>query len=113
VQELNMQVAGTEKGIEGVRQATETVLQAWKGGEAAVSAEEGLLGKGRMGEAFMGKYRPEVERVREQVLAVTAGGRELVVASQQSIEDYVATDQRLRAEFEGLLSPVQLQAWPR
>ncbi|WP_162908087.1 hypothetical protein [Allorhizocola rhizosphaerae] len=111
--ELNMQVAGTEKGIEGVRQATETVQQAWTSGQGAVSAVEGGLGLGKMGEAFMSVYRPEVERAREQVLAIVAGGRELVAASRQSIEDYRFVDQRLRAEFENLLSPGLLSAWGR
>lgn len=113
VSELNMRVAGTEQGIEGVRQATETVRRAWTSGQAAIGAEEGQLGKGRMGQAFMSVYRPEAERTGQQIGAVTDGGLELVAAARQGVAEYQNTDQKLRADFERLLSPNQLMAWRR
>ena len=111
--DMDMQVAGTQKGIDGVRQATDVIQQAWSNGQAAIGAAEGQLGRGKLGLAFMSVYRPEADRAGQQVQALTVGGQDLVAAGQRSVAEYEATDQRIRAEFERLLSPTQLMAWER
>jgi hypothetical protein len=111
--DLDMHVPGTEKGIEGVRQAVEVIQQAWISGEETTSAVGKQLGLGRMGQAFMGVYNPEADRAAQQVYQLTVGGRDLVAAGRRSVAEYEATDQRIRAAFERLLSPTQLMAWDR
>lgn len=111
--DFDMQVSGTQKGIDGVRQATDVIQQAWSHGQAAIGAEEGQLGRGKLGLAFMSVYRPEADRAGQQVRVLTTGGHDLVAASRRGVAEYEAVDERTRAEFERLLSPAQQLAWGR
>ncbi|WP_163509595.1 hypothetical protein [Fodinicola acaciae] len=92
----------TGKALTGVANAAKAVQQAWSGGQQAIGASQGQVGKGPMGQAFMSVYTPAVQEAGAVEQAMTAGAGQLVSAGNDAITQYIQTDAQLRTTFDGL-----------
>jgi hypothetical protein len=99
---LSMEDTNTGKALGAVTQSSSAIDQAWSGGQAAISGAQGQLGRGPMGQAFLGIYQPAVQAAGQQVQSLSAGALQLVGAGKTSVADYLHTDDRARATFGAL-----------
>ncbi|MFD2473663.1 hypothetical protein [Amycolatopsis silviterrae] len=99
---LHMETAGAEKAFDALARAREAIAQAWTGGASAIDGANGQLGKGKIGQAFMSVYQPEVQNAGTSVQLVTGKGAQLFGAGRASIADYLRSDDGGKSAFAGL-----------
>lgn len=99
---VDLQDSETGKALGAVTQADGEIGQAWSSGQAGINGSQGQLGKGPMGQAFVGIYQPLVQQTGQQVQALSGSAQQLVGAGTASIADYLQTSDRLRATFAAL-----------
>ncbi|WP_202918739.1 YbaB/EbfC family nucleoid-associated protein [Saccharothrix deserti] len=87
---------------EATRTAFEDAATAWSSAAATIGSLEGQLGRGVLGQAFMGRYRAGAEQVAREVGRRLAAPGELAGAGLASAAEYTQADTTGRGRFEGL-----------
>lgn len=98
----HMETAAVEREMSRLGAAGQDAATAWSSAAATIAGLEGRLGRGVLGQAFMGRYRAGAEQVAREVGRHLTMPTELAGAGLASTADYARADQAGRAGFEGL-----------
>ncbi|MER5268315.1 hypothetical protein ABTZ99_40105 [Actinosynnema sp. NPDC002837] len=97
-----METAGVEQAMSRMDTAGQGAVTAWSSAATTIGSLEGQLGRGVLGQAFMGRYRVGAEQVARDVSRHVPASERLAGAGLASTADYVQADTTGRDRFEGL-----------
>lgn len=100
--DMQMSPAATGDAASVLATAAQGFRSAWSSARGRLTAAEGALGNGPMGQAFLGVYRPGAPATVAQVLLSIAATDKLAQAGRTGVDAYTGADDAGRAAFEAV-----------